>query len=174
MNAKWIIGIVGGITAVLFLILSSWLAGPAGLVFGVAVVSALILRFAAYLGLFNLPTMTRNLANFVIVVGLLFIMIIWWANAINKQVGQQEKVAAQKDVVTRSFILKPGEEMSYKISPKYWFRIYSEEDVKATTWSGSMFDNTSWLGDEIRDANFKLKSYEKEKDAIVIITLRPK
>ena len=92
-----------------------------------------------------------------------------------KKVSIQPRVPHETvDTKTISITLKPGEEISYQVPPKHWFRIYSDQNVVATTWSGRPIPDLSWLGDEVRDANFKLKSKEKEKDATVIITLRPK
>jgi hypothetical protein len=75
---------------------------------------------------------------------------------------------------TVTLIIRPGEEISYQIPPKHFFRIYSKENVVATTWDGRKIRDVAWLGDEIRHANFKLKSEEEHKDAVVIITLRQK
>jgi len=82
----------------------------------------------------------------------------------------QQRVTELKII---KFVLKPGEEKKYSVPPNHWFRAYSEGKVKVKTWDGREMDGTAWLGDEIRDANLRFKSYD-ERDAVVIITLRPK
>ncbi len=96
--------------------------------------------------------------------------------AIKSPEKKDANVPYPRAAVERTVIItiKPGEEVSYQVPPKHWFRIFSEENVAATTWDGRKIKDIAWLGDEIRDANFRLKSNEKEKDAKVVITLRQK
>lgn len=91
---------------------------------------------------------------------------------------QQAPVISQNERIIE-MIAKPNQwSENIQIPPKYWFRIYPEGKIKIKTWDGREIDDepgkATWLGNEIKDANFRVKSREKEKDVKVVIILHQK
>ena len=111
-------------------------------------------------------------AHFVILSVVLISMIIYKEFEIGKWIEGSARTA-ERIVV---FNLRPGEEIKYSVPPRHFFRIYSDDRVEAKTWDDRMYrdEDTAWLGDEIRHANFILRSREQTKTAKVTIALRPK
>lgn len=104
---------------------------------------------------------------------------------------QSQEVDVEKELKVLKFTLKPGEEkeciipadreeasargkINCLIPLGYWARIHSSDDVRMESWDGRKLKGRHWLGNEITDAHFTLSSFEKNKDAIVKIILRPK
>jgi len=110
-------------------------------------------------------------AHFVILSIVLISILLYKEFEIGKWVRVQSSSAR-----TVEFNLYPGEKMQYSVPPRHSFRIYSDDRVEAKTWDGRIYrdKDTAWLGDEIRHANFVLRSAEETKTARVVITLRPK
>lgn len=105
---------------------------------------------------------------------------------------QPQAAEAPTAIKTLKFILKPGEEKECIIPADqedeasmkgkvdcliplgYWARMHSVEDVRMSSWDNRELKGRHWLGNQITDAHFTLSSFEKNKDAIVKIILRPK
>lgn len=83
---------------------------------------------------------------------------------------QPQAVAAEKVV---ELFLFPGEEKDFEVADYYWFRVKSDDMVKPMTWDGKEIKD-GWMGDNIRAAHLRFKSYEIAKKAKVTIYLRPK
>ncbi|MEK7548953.1 MAG: hypothetical protein AAB496_00450 [Patescibacteria group bacterium] len=115
-------------------------------------------------------------AHFVILSIVLISIIIYKEFGIGKWIegGQSASARTAERIVILN--LRPGEEMKYSVPPRHLFRIHSDDRVEAKTWDGRIYrdKDTTWLGDEIRHANFVLRSTEETKTARVVITLRPK
>jgi hypothetical protein len=80
-----LIGIAVIISASVIGGLSYWVAGPSGPVLAVVVFFASIIRFAAYLGLFNIQPAVRRLLNWSMIIAIVSILAIWAANGIARQ-----------------------------------------------------------------------------------------
>lgn len=86
-----------------------------------------------------------------------------------------------QDIVARNrseIIVRPNcWSGNISIPAQYWFRIVPEGRVTIRTWSGRVIHDApgqaNWLGDEIRDGNFRIISDESQPVKVVII-FRPK
>ena len=75
MNARYLLFIVAIIASIVFLTIVALFAGFAGVLFGFIAVAAILLRFASFLGFFNIPPLARTLNSGAMVCALIVIII---------------------------------------------------------------------------------------------------
>jgi len=188
MNTRIIIvgiGIAITLAILAILVLCGWVAGPAGVLLGMFIVTAICLRFLAYLGVFQLPRAVKALTSWTVAIGLVSIMAIWGASAITRQVATIGKPSPEAREAVQMVQEKKIEVVAYpdrytEVSLPYyhWFDFGFNEPFRVKLADGREFDfqpgqPKPFLGNEIPESRLYMKSLAG-KEIKVTIFLRPK
>lgn len=71
--------------------IAGWLAGPGGVIFGVAVFVTIVIKFMSYLDLFKIQPLFRRLLNWSMTIAIASILTIWVVNGVNNQTAKMRQ-----------------------------------------------------------------------------------
>jgi len=124
MNARYMLSITAIIVSTVFLTLVTLFAGGAGFLFGFIAVAAILLRFASFLGFFNIPPLARGLSNGAIIIALIVIIIVGISRQISFAPSLSDRPSASA-TAKKSLSIIWDEPQIIEVSVEDWSRAYN-------------------------------------------------
>ncbi len=130
---------VAVIISVTLLILMRIFAGAAGVLLGIPVLIVGWIRFASYMGIFNLPDTVRSITGWVMGIGIISILVIGISDL--TIIKDEKKTTAGIEAfitkdgnlvtrVTRIVTVKKAEWTKINLEPNHWFQIVPQDKIR--------------------------------------------